>query len=309
MNSSSLIKAYAMELGFSRIGIARAEILEEEGAHLRDWLGRGFQASMHWMERDIQKRIDPALVMPGAKSVVCAAVNYYSPQEHSAEAQEGKISRYAWGGDYHEIIGAKFEKLLASIGSILPGCRGKIYVDTGPVMEKAWAVRSGIGWLGKNGNVLTREAGSWIFLGEILLDADLEYDEPENNLCGTCTACLDACPTGAIVDDYVVDAGRCISYLTIEHRGDLPAAAAEKFDRWIYGCDRCQEVCPWNSFAKETEEKGFFPRPENIAPPLEELAAMTQEEFSKRFAKSAVKRTKHAGLVRNANFVLRHSSK
>jgi epoxyqueuosine reductase len=308
MDISSLIKKYAAELGFSKVGIACAEPLQEEGVRLSQWLGRGFQASMHWMERDIHKRTDPGNIVPGAKSIVCVAINYYTPHHHSSEMQHGKISRYAWGDDYHEIVLAKLEQLFEYIQTLVPGCRGKYYVDTGPVMEKAWAVKAGIGWLGKNGNVLTRDMGSWIFLGEIILDVEMDYDEPGVDLCGSCTACLDACPTGAIVEDRVIDSNRCISYLTIEHRGDLPEAPAGTFDRWIYGCDICQDVCPWNSFAKETGENGFSPRQGNIAPLLEELAAMTQEEFSRRFAKSAVKRTKRSGLVRNAKFILRWPS-
>ncbi len=308
MDLSSLIKKYAAELGFSKVGIARAEQLQEESVRLSQWLGRGFQASMQWMERDIHKRTDPENIVPGAKSIVCVAINYYTPHHHSSEMQHGKISRYAWGDDYHEIVGTKLEQLFGYIQTLVPGCGGKYYVDTGPVMEKAWAVKAGIGWLGKNGNVLTRDMGSWIFLGEIILDVEMDYDEPGVDLCGSCTACLDACPTGAIVEDRVIDSNRCISYLTIEHRGDLPEALAGTFDRWIYGCDICQDVCPWNSFAKETSEKGFSPRQGNIAPLLEELAAMTQEEFSRRFAKSAVKRTKRSGLVKNAKFILRWPS-
>ena len=305
MNLSDSIKAYAMELGFSKVGIARTEPMEDEGVRLVEWLGRSYQASMHWMERDIQKRTDPGNIVPGAKSIVCVAMNYYTPQQHSTDLQHGKISRYAWGDDYHEIVGTKLEQLLRYIQSLVPDCHGKYYVDTGPIMEKAWAVRTGIGWLGKNANVLTREMGSWIFLGEIILDVEMDYDEAAVDFCGTCTACLDACPTGAIVENYVVDSNRCISYLTIEHRGDLPEALAAKFDRWIYGCDICQDVCPWNSFAKKTKEKGFSSRPGNSAPNLEEVAAMTPEEFSKRFAKSSIRRTKHSGLVRNATFILK----
>jgi epoxyqueuosine reductase len=304
MNLSALVKKYAMELGFSKVGITSAEPLQEEGVRLSRWLGRGFQASMHWMERDISKRTDPSNIVPRAKSIVCVAMNYYTPQQHSSDMRHGKISRYAWGDDYHEIVGAKLEQLFEYIQSLVPGCHGKYYVDTGPVMEKALAVRAGIGWLGKNANVLTRELGSWIFLGEIILDREMEADEPAADLCGTCTACMDACPTGAIVEDRVIDSNRCISYLTIEHKGDLPENLTGTFDRWIYGCDICQDVCPWNSFAKETKENGFFPRVENTAPILEECAAMTHVEFSRRFAKSAIKRTKHEGLVRNAKFVL-----
>ena len=298
------IKMKAVELGFTRIGIARAELLNEEENHLREWFARGYHALMQWLERDIEKRIDVTKVLPNAKSVICVTLNYYSPSRHSENPNLGKISRYAWGDDYHAVLTQRLEKLYEFLKSEIPGVEGKIYVDTGPVMDKAWAVRAGIGWLGKHTNVITREFGSWVFLGEILIDAELEYDTPMLDYCGNCTACLDACPTQAIVQPYVLDANKCISYLTIEHRSELPKEIVSNFQNWVYGCDICQEVCPWNRFQKETEEPAFQPRSENIAPRLAELAEMTHEEFSRRFKKSPMKRTKHSGLTRNAKAVL-----
>jgi len=298
------IKMKAVELGFTRIGIARAELLNEEESHLRDWLARGYHASMQWMEHDIEKRVDVTKILPNAKSVICVALNYYTPFPHSENSALGKISRYAWGDDYHAVLMKRLEKFIEFMKSEIPGAEEKIYVDTGPVMDKAWAVRAGIGWLGKHTNVITREFGSWVFLGEILTDAELEYDTPMLDYCGNCTACLDACPTQAIVQPYVLDANKCISYLTIEHRSELPKEIISNFQNWVYGCDICQDVCPWNRFQKETEEQAFQPREENISPHLTELAGLSQEEFSRRFKKSPMKRTKHSGLTRNAKAVL-----
>jgi len=305
MSITSTIKEKALELGFSVVGIAApADELHIEGARLREWLHRGYHASMDWMNRDIEKRIDPRKVLPEAKSVLCVAMNYYSSTNHSTESGAGKISRYAWGDDYHLVLPERLKQLLAFIQSLQPDVHGRYYVDTGPVMDKAWAVRAGIGWMGKHTNVISKEYGSWIFLGELILDIELEYDAPMEDFCGTCTACIDACPTQAIVEPYILDANKCISYLTIEHRGELPTGITQKFDRWVYGCDICQDVCPWNRFAKETHEQAFAPREENIAPKLNELRDISQEEFSRRFRKSPIKRTKHIGLTRNAAAVL-----
>jgi epoxyqueuosine reductase len=298
------LKTKAYELGFSGIGIAHAELLNEEENHLREWLARGYHASMQWLERDVEKRLDVTKVLPNAKSVICVALNYFTPFQHSNNPALGKISRYAWGDDYHLMLTKQLEKLYEFIKSEISGVDGKIYVDTGPVMDKAWAVRAGIGWLGKHTNIITRKFGSWVFLGEILIDAELEYNTPMLDYCGKCTACIDACPTQAIVQPYVIDANKCISYLTIEHRGELPKEIVSNFQNWIYGCDICQDVCPWNRFQKETEEPAFQSREENSAPRLTELAEMSQEEFSRRFRKSPIKRTKHSGLTRNARAVL-----
>ena len=298
------IKAKAEGLGFSKVGVARADALTEEGAKLRTWLGRGYHGTMNWMERNFEKRVDPRAIVPGAKSVISLAMNYYADVRHSDDSGTGKISRYAWGDDYHLVMIPRIQLLLDCIKSEKPDVNAKAYVDTGPVMDKAWAVRTGIGWLGKHTNVITKEYGSWLFLGEIILDVELEYDEPIADFCGTCRACVDACPTGAIVEPYVLDSTKCISYLTIEHKGEISDELKPKFENWVYGCDICQDVCPWNRFQQQTKEEAFLPREANIAPTLEELERMTEKEFSRRFRRSPVKRTKLEGLRRNVRVVL-----
>ncbi len=299
------IRAMAVELGFSHVGFAAADPLVNERAGLEQWLAQGMHADMLWMARDTAKRCDPSAVLPGARSVVAVALNYYTPQRHSNAADVGKISRYAWGDDYHDVLGEKLGMLELFIHELAPEVETRRYVDTGPMMDKAWAVRAGIGWLGKNGNVLTRDMGSWIFLGEIITTLELGHDAPIDDFCGSCTACLDACPTQAIVSPAVVDSRRCISYLTIEHRGEtLPLPEGTTLDSWVFGCDVCQDVCPWNSFAKESEEEAFEPRPWNISPALMELSELGDEEFRTRYRHSAIKRCKPSGLRRNARTVL-----
>ena len=305
-NLTSIVKQEATRLGFDTVGIADVEVLEKEGALLKEWLTRGYQGEMAYMARNIEKRIDVREIMPDAKSVIVGAVNYYTPFQHSDEAGTGKISRYAWGTDYHEIIPPKLQALLEFIQAKHPGAEGRYYVDTGPVLEKAWAVRAGIGWMGKHTNVLSRERGSWFFLGVLIVNVALEHDAPIEDFCGSCTACIDACPTQAITEPYVLDASRCISYLTIELKPDeqIPAEHAKHLDNWIFGCDVCQDVCPWNSFLSPTSEEQFAPRENNISPKLEDILSMTQEEFSRRFRKSPIKRTKLAGLTRNARAII-----
>jgi epoxyqueuosine reductase len=298
------IKLKARELGFSRVGITKADSLEYEGRLLREWLANGYHASMKWMERDAEKRVNPAGLLPNAKSIICVAANYCKKTSESDDPAIGKISRYARGDDYHKVLSGRLQNLLNYIIAEFPGANGKLYVDTGPVMEKALAVRAGIGWLGKHTNIITRDFGSWIFLGEIILDIELDYDRPVQDLCGSCTKCIDACPTHAIIKPYVIDSNLCISYLTIEHRGELPPALMPKFNNWVFGCDICQEVCPWNRFQKETTEPAFQPREYNLMPRLVDLAGMEQEEFDSRFRHSAVKRTKNTGLKRNARALI-----
>ncbi len=299
------IRTQAQAIGFSKVGFARAERLEPEGTRLKEWLDRGFHGTMGWMKNDPDRRGDPSKILPGAKSVVSVALNYYTEMEHAETASTGKISRYAWGDDYHLIVRKKLEELFAFIREHSPETEGKVYVDTGPLLEKAWAERAGVGWEGKHTNVITKEFGSWVFLGEILLTTELEYDAPATDHCGTCTLCIEACPTVAIVEPYLLDSTKCISYLTIEHRGEIAAQLGERFDRWIYGCDICQDVCPWNhKFSVASEVDGFSPRAETLAPDLDHVQRMTQEEFSRIFTKSPVKRTKLAGLRRNAAVAL-----
>lgn len=309
MTVTENIRRAALDLGFVKIGFARAEAMEEEEARLTQWLQRGYHASMAWMANHTEKRIDPRLLVPNAQSVIVVAENYYTAVAHEPSVDDGKISRYAWGDDYHLHAAKRIEALFERITQIAPEAEGRYYVDTGPVMEKAWAARAGVGWQGKHSNLITKEFGSWVFLGTIVTTLALEYDEPIGDWCGTCTACIDACPTGAIVEPYVVDAGLCISYQTIEHRGPIDETLGKKFDGWVYGCDICQDVCPWNRFAKATNHSEYEPRPGNVTPPLAELASLTQEEFSRRFSKSAIKRTKLAGMVRNAELIAANNKK
>jgi epoxyqueuosine reductase len=294
------IKAEALHLGFSHVGIARAGVLDHEGARLREWLGRGYEASMRWMPVRSSERINVEEVVPGARSVLSLGLNYYTPQPHAAEPGTGKISRYAWGDDYHDVMSERLRALWEWVRTEWPAAKGKWYVDTGPVMEKAWAQRSGIGWIGKHANVITRDSGSWVFLGEIITTLDLPPDEPATDHCGTCTLCIEACPTQAIVEPYVVDSNLCLSYLTIEHRGEFPSGLAGEIEGWIFGCDSCQDVCPWNNkFSRPTEDEKFAPREGNAAPTLADWIRMDAAEFEKRFQGSAVRRTKHQGLMRN----------
>lgn len=299
------IKTKALELGFTKVGIARAEALGDEAVHLLEWLNRGYHASMAWMTRHADKRSDPRVIVPGAKSVICVAMNYYTPQQHSNDRGVGKISRYAWGDDYHDILTERLKKLYEWMQGEFPGVDSRYYVDTGPLMEKVWAQRAGIGWIAKHTNVITQDVGSWVFLGELITTLDLDYDEPATDHCGTCTLCIDACPTDAIVEPYVVDSNKCLSYLTIEHRGGITGAVTEKFENWVYGCDICQDVCPWNhKFSLPSGESGFLPREGNVAPTLEKWKDMTQEKFSEQFKGSPIKRTKVSGLRRNVGIVL-----
>jgi len=301
------IKARAIDLGFSKVGIARAVVLKEEGKLLREWLSRGYQGTMEWMERNVEKRIDVNKVVPDAQSVVVVAMNYYFDASHSDDPDDGKISRYAWGDDYHDVMFPRLEKLFEYIQFEVPTAKGKVYVDTGPVMDKVWAVRAGIGWEGKHTNVISRDFGSWIFLGEIILNIGLEYDEPSTDHCGTCTRCIDACPTQAITEPYVLNSSLCISYLTIEHKGDIPESISPQLENWMYGCDICQDVCPWNQrFSKPAQEAAFSPRAGFLKPSLTDLASMREEEFRERTRGSPVKRTKHSGLMRNVKALLKN---
>lgn len=291
-----------MEIGFDKIGIVPAEALPDEERRLKEWLESDYHGEMRWMEREPEKRADPRILFPGAKTVIVVALNYYTPSQHEDSSEKGKVSRYAWGDDYHDVVKAKLRELLSFIKELIPAVNVKICVDTAPMMDKAWAVRAGIGWMGKHSNVITKEFGSWFFIGEILLDVELGYDtENVPDHCGTCTACLDACPTQAIVAPFIVDSKRCISYATIELRDpDLPGHIADNLNGWLYGCDICQDVCPWNRFEQETTEPGFQPRAGNVSASLDEILDLTPEQYAERFRRSAMKRTKLSGLQRNA---------
>lgn len=307
---SRTIKEQALRHGFHKVGIVKAAALKREGERLKQWLALGYHGEMRWMERAPEARADPRLIFPEAKSVVVVALNYHTPTRHLQDSSRGKISRYAWGDDYHEVVGEKLKSLLGWIESEWPCARGKSCVDIQPVMDKAWAARAGLGWIGKHSNLITRDYGSWVFLGELLLNLDLEYDavEPEDH-CGTCTLCIEACPTGAITEPYVVDSNRCISYATIELRaGDLPPEVGPRLDGWLYGCDVCQDVCPWNRFEQPTTEARFEPRPDNVAPRLADILDLTPATYAARFRHSAVKRAKLSGLQRNARALSRNAA-
>ena len=300
--NAEAIKIRAWELGFDPVGIVAAEELTAEGARLREWLAANLHGKMGYLGRDPEMRTDPRRLMPAARSVVCVALNYYQPDKHVDDPEVGKISRYAWGDDYHEVLRDKLKQLLGWITEQVPEVEGRICVDSAPIMDKAWAVRAGLGWIGKHTSVITRKYGSWVFLGELLLSIELDYDqliEPDH--CGKCTACLDACPTGALIEPYRLDATKCISYGTIELRDEvLPEPIGSNLENWVFGCDICQDVCPWSRFSKPTPEARFTPREGVTAPGLAELIALTQTEFSTRFRLSPIKRTKLAGLRRNA---------
>ncbi len=301
----------AMELGFSKVGIASLKMPVPDEL-LSSWLTRNYQADMAWMEAYQEKRLDPRLLMDGAKSILCVAVNYYNPPEtsFSGEKNSARFSRYVLGKDYHLVLKERLHRLLEKIHSLTPQAEGRVFVDTGPVMEKYWAQQAGIGWLGKNGNLITKEYGSWVFLGEILLNIELEPDQPHPDHCGTCTRCFQACPTNAIVEPSVVDSRKCISYWTIEYRGKtFPGKIRENLNGWVYGCDICQEVCPWNiRFSRETTVDEFRTRDEVFSQPLEVMKDWSQEEYRHLFSKSAIKRVKYAGLLRNLGMIKKKES-
>lgn len=303
---SKQIKEKAFQLGCDKVGIVPADVLTNEREKLVEWLKRGFHGEMKWMEREPEKRTDPRILFPSARSVVVVAVNYYTPHQHEDSNKSGKISRYAWGDDYHDVVGEKLKALLDWIKDEMPQAEGKVCVDIQPMMDKAWAVRAGFGWIGKHTNLITQDYGSWVFIGELILNLELEYDtEQTGEHCGTCTLCIEACPTDAIVEPFLVDSNKCISHATIELRSEsLPDDIVENLDGWLYGCDICQDVCPWNRFQQETDEMRFEPRVGNINAGLEELLNLNHEEYVIRFRRSAIKRAKLSGLKRNAKAVL-----
>lgn len=311
MITSAEIKGKAYELGLTKIGIVPAQKLEREGSLLDEWLSRGYHGRMGYLARNAEKSTDPKLLLPTVESIIAVALNYYTPDKHSDDADRGKISRYAWGDDYHDVLGEKLKLLLEWIKSVEPNAEGRYFVDAGPMMDKVWAVKAGIGWLGKHTNVITRDYGSWVFLGEILINLKLDYEKVEvPDFCGTCTRCIDACPTGAIVEPYLVDGSLCISYGTIELKDPvLPEPIANNLQNWIFGCDICQDVCPWNRFSKETSIEEFYPRDGNVSPLLSELEELTAEGFKKRFKASPIARPKHVGFLRNITAVKENNKK
>lgn len=306
MSLAHEIKERALFEGFNKVGIAGASSLENEGRRLREWLARGYHGEMSWMARDVDKRIDPREIFPQARSAVVVALNYFTPHQHQQNPATGKVSRYAWGDDYHDVMKSKLTSLLSWIREQEPQAEGKICVDIQPTMDKAWAVRAGLGWIGKHSNLITPEHGSWVFIGELLLNLDLDGDSDViEDHCGTCTLCIDACPTAAITEPYVVDSNKCISYATIELREpELPSQVENKLSGWLYGCDICQDVCPWNRFETSSAEMGFAPRDGNVNAELTDILELTPETYAARFRGSAMKRAKLSGLQRNARALL-----
>ena len=300
---SDMIKTEAKNLGFMFCGIAKAEFLEQEAPRLEDWLKKGMHGEMQYMENHFDKRLDPRLLVDGAKSVISLGLNYYTDNDQQ-DPLAPKISRYAYGADYHHVIKDKLKQLLNTINEKIGEVGGRAFVDSAPVLDRAWAKKAGMGWIGKNGNLINKKAGSFFFLAELIIDLELEYDiEPTANHCGSCTRCVDACPTDAIVGPYIVDGSRCISYLTIELKNEIPAEFKGKMDNWMFGCDICQDVCPWNKFSVLHNEPSFTPHTELLGMKQTDWEDITHETFQKVFKNSAVKRTKFDGLKRNIEFL------
>jgi epoxyqueuosine reductase len=299
---TQLIKQEASTLGFSFCGISKAEFLKDEAPRLEEWLKRGYHGKMSYLENYFDKRMDPTLLVPGAKSVVSLLYNY-SPKKDLAREGEYKVAKYAYGEDYHFVVKDKLKTLLDILQEKIGMINGRAFVDSAPVMERTWAARSGLGWTGKNSLLLNREMGSFFFIAELIIDLPLEYDHAVKDFCGTCTACMDACPTDAIVEPYVVDGSRCISYYTIELKEAIPVDAKGKFENWIFGCDICQDVCPWNSFSRPHTEQRFDPGETLEGFSKQDWREITDEVFTKVFGKSAIKRTRLDGLKRNIAFV------
>jgi epoxyqueuosine reductase len=300
---SSLIKDEAKKLGFMFCGISKAAFLEEEAPRLENWLQRGMHGEMKYMENHFDKRLDPRLLVDDAKSVISMALNYYTDKQQT-DASGPKISKYAYGTDYHFIIKEKLNELLTIINEEIGEVNGRAFVDSAPVLDKAWAKKAGLGWIGKNTNLINKKTGSFFFLAELIVDLELEYDiEPTADHCGTCTNCIDACPTEAIVAPYVVDGSRCISYLTIELKNEIPSEFKGKMDNWMFGCDVCQDVCPWNKFSVLHNEPAFNPHPSLLDLNSKDWEDITEDVFNKVFKNSAVKRTKFSGLKRNISFL------
>lgn len=299
--NTQFIKAEAQRLGFLSCGISKAGFLEEEAPRLESWLNRNMHGEMAYMEDHFDKRLDPTILVPDSKSVISLLLNYYPGETQNEDSF--KISKYAYGTDYHYVIKDKLKALLHFIETEIGAVHGRAFVDSAPVLDKAWAAKSGLGWMGKHTNLLTKKVGSFYFIAELILDLDLEYDTPATDHCGSCTACIDACPTQAIVEPYVVDGSKCISYFTIELKNEIPSALSGQFDDWMFGCDICQDVCPWNKFSKPHQEPLFEPKPELLSMSKKEWVDISEEVFQQLFRKSAVKRAKFSGLKRNINFL------
>jgi len=305
-NYTNLIKSEAKRLGFLSCGISKAEFLEEEAPRLEAWLNKNRHGEMTYMENHFDKRLDPTLLVPDSKSVVSLLLNYYPEKQQREDSY--KISKYAYGTDYHFVIKDKLKSLFNFIQEEIGEVNGRVFVDSAPVLDKAWAAKSGLGWIGKHSNLITKETGSFYFIAELIIDLELDYDFPTTDHCGTCTACIDACPTQAIVDPFVVDGSKCISYFTIELKNEIPSNVRGQFDDWMFGCDICQDVCPWNRFSKSHNEPLFNTNPILLSHSKKDWEELTQEVFQNIFKKSPIKRTKYSGLIRNIEF-LKNSNK
>ena len=299
---SNLIKTEAERLGFLSCGISKSEFLEEEAPRLEKWLNQNMHGEMQYMENHFDKRLDPAKLVEGSKSVISLLQNYF-PLQTQKDTTAPKISKYAYGTDYHFVVKEKLKQLLNFIQQEIGDVHGRAFVDSAPVLDKPWAAKSGLGWIGKHSNLLTKEVGSFYFIAELIIDLELEYDNPTTDHCGSCTACIDSCPTEAIVEPYVVDGSKCISYFTIELKNEIPSSVKGQFENWMFGCDICQDVCPWNRFSKSHSEPLFNPHPNLLSMTKSDWEEITEEVFQKIFKRSAVKRTKFSGLKRNINFL------
>ena len=297
-NNTKFIKDESKRLGFSSCGISKARFLSEEADNFEKWLTKGYQGSMSYLEKNIDKRLDPRLLVPGSKSVISLSYNYFPPKK-LIEENNFIISKYAYGKDYHKVLKKKLKKLFASIREKIGKIEGRVFVDSAPIHERAWAKLSGLGWVGKNSLLINKNKGSYFFLAEIICDLELEYDEPVLNRCGSCTRCIDACPTDAITEAQVIDAKKCISYLTIENKENIPEELSGSLTDSIFGCDICQDVCPWNKRSTPHNEKEFLPNKELKKLKRKDWIELTEETFNKIFEGSAVKRTKYKGLTRN----------
>jgi epoxyqueuosine reductase len=301
-NYKQLIKDKATELGFFYCGFSKADFLEEEAPRLENWLNLNYQGKMSYMANYFDKRLDPRLLVDDAKTVVSLLLNYYPEKKQHSESP--KISKYAYGEDYHTVIKDKLKELFQFLKENIGDVNGRAFVDSAPVMDKVWAKKSGLGWIGKNSNLIHPKEGSFFFIAELIIDLEIEPDGPMKDYCGTCTKCIDACPTEAIVQPYQVDGSKCISYLTIELKDELlPSEFKGKMDNWMFGCDICQDVCPWNRFSKITQEPRFIPNPLLLELNSTEWKELNEEVFNQMFKLSAVKRTKYNGLKRNIKFL------
>lgn len=299
---TALIKEHAKRLGFFSCGISKAEFLEAEAPKLEKWLQANHHGEMAYMANHFDKRLDPRILVPGAKSVVSLLLNYHTDLKQE-DPEAPKLSQYAFGEDYHHVIKNKLKAFMAFIQEEIGEVGGRVFVDSAPVMDKAWAAKSGLGWVGKNTNLISKKRGSFFFIAELILDLELEYDLPVTDHCGSCTACIDACPTEALIAPYQIDGSKCISYLTIELKDQIPSEFQTKMDNWAFGCDVCQTVCPWNRFSTPHEEPAFMPQEGLLAMTKNHWEELTEEVFAVLFKNSAVKRTKYEGLKRNITFL------